>query len=171
MSESPDRAPRAAILLSSGFGLGRMPIASGTWGSLGGVAVYVFLAWTLPRVGSAWALGSFLFLAAYLVVNVLVALVGVWAAGATARYLNKSDPGLVVIDEISGQLISYLPLVTLDWKYLLAGFLIFRALDIWKPFPARQVEAWPGGWGIMADDWVVGIYTALLLGAARWVWG
>jgi phosphatidylglycerophosphatase A len=55
----------------------------------------------------------------------------------------------------------------LNWKYLLLGFLLFRAFDIWKPFPARQAESLPGGWGIMADDWVAGIYAALGLWIAR----
>ncbi len=57
--------------------------------------------------------------------------------------------------------------LALVWKYLLAGFILFRLFDIWKPFPARQAEALPGGWGIMADDWVAGIYAAICLWLAR----
>jgi phosphatidylglycerophosphatase A len=77
-----------------------------------------------------------------------------------------------VIDEVAGQLIAYLALATprtfgLNWKYLLLGFILFRVFDIWKPFPARQAESFPGGWGIMADDWIAGIYAALVLWAAR----
>ena len=55
----------------------------------------------------------------------------------------------------------------LNWKYLLLGFILFRVFDIWKPFPARQAEALPGGWGIMADDWIAGIYAAIGLWLAR----
>jgi phosphatidylglycerophosphatase A len=78
----------------------------------------------------------------------------------------------VVIDEVAGQLISYLGLATpkafaLNWKYLLLGFILFRVFDIWKPFPARQAESLPGGLGIMADDWIAGIYAALGLWMAR----
>src|ERR1700675_3316642 len=54
----------------------------------------------------------------------------------------------------------------LYWKTYLLGFILFRALDIWKPFPARQLERLPGGWGIMADDWMAGIYAALVLRVA-----
>jgi phosphatidylglycerophosphatase A len=55
----------------------------------------------------------------------------------------------------------------LNWKYLLLGFILFRVFDIWKPFPARQAEWLPGGWGIMADDWIAGIYAAIGLWIAR----
>ena len=81
----------------------------------------------------------------------------------------KKDPQFVVIDEVSGQMLTYLPLplAPLNWKYLLLGFILFRVFDIWKPFPARQAESLPGGWGIMADDWIAGIYAALGLWIAR----
>jgi phosphatidylglycerophosphatase A len=55
------------------------------------------------------------------------------------------------------------------WKYLLAGFILFRVFDIWKPWPVRQAEKLPGGWGIMADDWVAGVYAALGLSLLRWL--
>jgi phosphatidylglycerophosphatase A len=58
------------------------------------------------------------------------------------------------------------PVVPLYWKTSLLGFILFRAFDIWKPFPARQLEHLPGGWGIMADDWMAGIYAALVLHVA-----
>ena len=82
------------------------------------------------------------------------------------------DPQIVVVDEVAGQLISYLGLATprtfaLDWKYLLLGFILFRVFDIWKPFPARQAESLHGGLGIMADDWIAGMYAALGLWIVR----
>jgi phosphatidylglycerophosphatase A len=103
---------------------------------------------------------------------IAVSIIGVWAAGRTALYLQKHDPQIVVIDEVAGQLISYLGLATprtfaVNWKYLLLGFILFRVFDIWKPFPARQAESLPGGLGIMADDWIAGIYAALGLWIAR----
>jgi phosphatidylglycerophosphatase A len=93
---------------------------------------------------------------------------GVWAADRCAAYWGAKDPQTVVIDEVSGQhLACALGLAALNWKYLLLGFILFRVFDIWKPFPARQAESLPGGWGIMADDWIAGIYAAIGLWLAR----
>jgi phosphatidylglycerophosphatase A len=95
--------------------------------------------------------------------------VGVWAATLTARYLGHKDPSAVVIDEVSGQLITYFgalgALVALNWKSLVLGFILFRGFDILKPFPARRAEWLPGGWGVMADDWFAGGYAAIALWA------
>ena len=88
----------------------------------------------------------------------------------TAKYRGMKDPQFVVIDEVSGQMIAYFGLACTafaNWKYLLLGFILFRVFDIWKPFPARQAESLPGGLGIMADDWIAGIYAALGLWIAR----
>ncbi len=98
-----------------------------------------------------------------IVVSIIGSLGG--GVGPLAICGNK-DPQIVVIDEVAGQLISYFGLATpktfaLNWKYLLLGFILFRVFDIWKPFPARQAESLPGGLGIMADDWIAGIYAAL----------
>ena len=120
-----------------------------------------------------------------------VGALGVWAASRAASYWSQKDPQRVVIDEVSGQHLALflgcvLPLwwkpqppwinaelgfvtsqTALNWKYLLLGFILFRVFDIWKPFPARQAESLPGGWGIMTDDWVAGTYAALGLWLAR----
>src|SRR3990172_4920212 len=98
--------PRAALLVASALGLGNLPIAPGTWGSLGGVSLYLALEWGIPRLGhwatgEPWSHGSLPFVLVYLLVNLVVALAGVWAAGVIARHLHRSDPGVVVIDEIS----------------------------------------------------------------------
>src|SRR6201987_2193416 len=98
----------------------------------------------------------------------VIAALGGWKATTAAGFRNVSDPQRVVIDEVSGQHMAYLlALAPLNWKYLLLGFILFRVFDIWKPFPARQAESLPGGWGIMADDWVAGIYAAIGLWLAR----
>jgi phosphatidylglycerophosphatase A len=60
----------------------------------------------------------------------------------------------------------FFALSLVNWKYLLLGFVLFRIFDIWKPFPVRQLESLPSGWGIMADDWMAGIYAAILLRVA-----
>jgi phosphatidylglycerophosphatase A len=120
----------------------------------------------------------------------LLSFIGVWSAGKAATFAGLKDPQFVVIDEVSGQHITLiLPLIPialphlaarmdfsdyaifaalslLNWKYLLAGFLLFRLFDIWKPFPVRNLEKLPGGWGIMADDWLAGVYAAILLKVA-----
>jgi phosphatidylglycerophosphatase A len=117
----------------------------------------------------------------------LVSALGVWSATRVAAYTGTEDPQYVVIDEVSGQQLALvLPLIPVamphfasrpdlsiyglffalslvNWKYLLLGFILFRVFDIWKPFPIRRLEKLPGGWGIMADDWMAGIYAAILL--------
>jgi phosphatidylglycerophosphatase A len=175
------RKPRGSIAIATAFGLGYLPKAPGTFGSLAGVVLgwgamaLSRLQYDTPRGGvpfnspaSWWS--NFAWNECAIVV--IVSVVGVWAAGRTATYLQIHDPQIVVIDEVAGQLISYLGLATpktfvLNWKYLLLGFILFRVFDIWKPFPARQAESLPGGLGIMADDWIAGIYAAVGLWIAR----
>ena len=127
--------------------------------------------------------------------TVTIAAVGVWAASRVATFARKHDPQFVVIDEVSGQQLTLLlggfgsrhgahiiqglvwanhPLAVFgsiepNWKYFLAGFILFRVFDIWKPFPVRQAESLPGGLGIMADDWVAALYAAAGLWIARWL--
>ena len=121
---------------------------------------------------------------------IFLALAGVWASHRAADYSGIKDPQFVVIDEVAGQhLTLVLPLIPIampnlqthmdfsvyaifsalslvNWKYLLAGFLLFRLFDIWKPYPIKSLEKLPGGWGIMADDWLAGVYAAIQLRAA-----
>ena len=97
----------------------------------------------------------------------VVTLPAIWAAGETARQAGMKDPQFVVVDEVVGQWLALAGARALNWKSWLAAFLLFRLFDIWKPFPARQAESLPGGWGIMADDWVAGIYAGIGLWLAR----
>jgi phosphatidylglycerophosphatase A len=126
-----------------------------------------------------------------LVALVIVGLVGVWSSARAASYASLNDPQYVVIDEVSGMHLTlilaivplglpthllpaddasvfalYSALSLLNWKYLLLGFMLFRVFDIWKPWPIRRLEKLPGGWGIMADDWMAGVYAAILLRVA-----
>ena len=179
-TDANQQKPRLALAIATGFGLGYLPKAPGTWGSLLGV----FLAWgalvvssarpEIPPaagpVASAISWSDFLLIECALVI--IVSLLGLWASGRVASHLGRRDPSIVVVDEVAGQLIAYLALAipaafALNWKYLLAGFILFRVFDIWKPFPARLAESFPGGVGIMADDWIAGLYAALALGLAR----
>jgi phosphatidylglycerophosphatase A len=177
------KKPSTALAIATALGLGYLPKAPGTFGSLAGVALgwaamVLSRAQFAPRIATT---GEFSNPAAPLWINfainefamiVIVSFVGVWAADRTAKYLQREDPQIVVIDEVAGQLIAYMGLATtrtfaVNWKYLLLGFILFRVFDIWKPFPARQAESLHGGLGIMADDWIAGIYAALVLWIAR----
>jgi phosphatidylglycerophosphatase A len=171
------KKPRFSLFIATACGLGYLPKAPGTWGSLGGVLLAILMTWIasmrglraieIDMPGNFWTIGLVPGYGIYLV-TVLVAAVGLWAAGRAARYTGQKDPQFIVIDEVSGQLITYfMPFAVLNWKSWLLGFILFRVFDIWKPFPARQAESLPGGWGIMADDWIAGIYAALGLWLAR----
>ena len=162
-----------AFAVATVLGLGYLPKAPGTFGSLGGVLLvgFAMLAGRAVTGPNATWLG---FALADLLLALLISCAGVWAATQVAVYLHSKDPQIVVVDEVAGQLISYLGLATprtfaVNWKYLLAGFILFRVFDIWKPFPARQAESLPGGVGIMADDWAAGAYAAVTLMVARYL--
>ena len=139
-----------AIWIATAGGAGYFPVAPGTAGSVVGVAVVMALA-RLPLERGA---GIAVLAAASLVVFA----VGVWAAGEAETYFGRTDPGQVVIDEVVGQMITLLLIPHATWKWLMGGFLLFRGFDIIKPFPARQAERIPRGWGIMVDDVIAGVY-------------
>ncbi len=167
------RKPRFSLAIATAFGLGNLPKAPGTWGSLAGTALYALGQYYFPIhsfPGTSIGIETRAIWLAWtaLPVTLVLALAGVWAASRAAEFAAKKDPQFVVIDEVSGQHLTYfLSLSLLNWKYLLLGFILFRVFDIWKPFPARQAESLPGGLGIMADDWIAGIYAALGLWIAR----
>lgn len=156
---APPEGPRAggvALTLATLFGLGYWPVAPGTLGSLATLA----LAWLLESRGLSLA------------VPVLAALlipIGVWAAGRVCAQLGDADPSLVVVDEAAGMFLS-LSFLPGGWEMGVAAFLLFRILDIVKPWPANALEALPGGLGVMADDLICGLYTNVLLQiAAAWI--
>lgn len=151
------RAGFPALALATWFGCGYSPVAPGTVGSLGALLP----AFLLARY-AGWQPLHFGALA------LAVTLPAVWAAGRTARACGKEDPGLVVVDEVAGQWMALAGAAALNWKTWLAAFLLFRAFDIWKPAPVRQLEHLPGGWGVLADDLMAGLYAALVLTAAGW---
>ncbi len=139
-------------------GVGLFPVAPGTLGSALGVGLSVALS-QLP-LAPPW-------------LSLMMALValglgtlGVWAAGKAEGFFGSRDPGPVVIDEVVGQMLAFLARPGAAWKWLLAGFLLFRALDVLKPFPARRLERLRGGWGIMMDDVVGGLYSLVVLTVA-----
>ncbi len=206
--ETPRKKPRLALAIATALGVGYIPKAPGTFGSLVGIAVAIL---THPvslivivgllffgAVGLGFDVPMFrghsapvLLLIPSLVALVIVGLIGVWSSSRAATYTGIKDPQYVVIDEVSGMQLTlilaivplslptrllpaddasvfalYSALSLLNWKYLLLGFILFRVFDIWKPWPVRRLEKLPGGWGIMADDWMAGIYAAILLRVA-----
>jgi len=144
----------AVFVASFGY-VGYFPIAPGTAGSLAALALFAFLRW----VGVT---------AVELSAIVAVFAIGVWAAHGTEAALGRKDPGVVVIDEVLGMLIT-LAVLPLSLLGIALGFLLFRVLDVVKPFPAAQVEHLHGGLGIMADDAVAGLYAHLALRACMWL--
>ena len=101
-------------------------------------------------------------LPAAVLASVAVTLLGIPPSTVVARESGQKDPGFVVIDEVAGQMIALIG-VPVVWKYLLAGFILFRGFDIIKPFPLRRLERLPGGTGIMMDDVGAGVYALILL--------
>ena len=163
-----------AALAITTFGVGLIPGAPGTYGSAVAVGIYVFLSWfenhaarsfSGPGIGHEaaaafhWALNSVLFL--------LFCLAGVWASGRSIELLGNEDPKEAVVDEVMGQFVtlSFVPF-TLSWPWLLAGFLLFRLFDIWKPYPIDDLQGLKGGLGICADDLVAGVYAGCCLAIA-----
>jgi phosphatidylglycerophosphatase A len=152
---APSLLGRVAAVVATGFGAGYSPIAPGTAGSLVGLLLF-------------WPLRS---LPAPIQVAVLVAvfLAGVAAGARVARSVGVEDPGIVVVDEVVGMWTSllFLPFTV---GTAAAAFVLFRILDVIKPYPARDLEDLPGGWGIMSDDLMAGVYANLALRAALLVW-
>jgi phosphatidylglycerophosphatase A len=150
-----ERRAGLAIWIATAAGAGYFPIAPGTAGSAVGVVLVVALARLhLERAWSSVVLG---------IASLLLFALGVWAAGEAEKFFGRVDPGQVVIDEVMGQMLTFLLVPHATWKWLLGGFLLFRAFDIVKPFPARQAERIPRGWGIMVDDAVAGLYGIAVL--------
>jgi phosphatidylglycerophosphatase A len=169
------RAPRErslkdnVALAVATCGVGFIPLAPGTWGSALGVCIYLLVraygfrpeeggGVLVPEMNAA-LLTSFL-----LIVVIVISLAGTWAATRTEAILGRKDPGIVVVDEVAGQLITFLfvPWNSPAWV-LVVGFLLFRVFDIWKPYPVRRLESLEAGLGIMADDVLAGAYAATLM--------
>ena len=144
----------AVFVASFGY-IGFFPFAPGTAGSLAALALFAFIRWIgVPAI----ELGAI----------VAVFAIGVWAASGTEVALGRKDPGVVVIDEVLGMLMT-LALLPVSIPGVALGFLLFRALDVIKPYPAAQFENLHGGLGIMADDAVAGFYSHLLLRLCVWL--
>lgn len=135
--------------IATGFGIGYLPLAPGTWGSLAAFFVWYFFMTDIS---------PFLLV----IISLTVFFIGVLTSNAVIQTTAKSDPSEVVIDEFAGQWIALIALPhTLG--YGIAALVLFRILDIFKPPPIKQLERLPGGWGIMLDDAAAGIMTCIIL--------
>jgi len=151
MERVAERRRTLPVWVATVAGAGYFPIAPGTVGS----AVAVVLVAALDAMPLADASRGALL--ALLVV--LVFFLGVWAAGQSEIFFGRTDPGHVVIDEVAGQMVTFLLVPHASWQLLLAGFALFRVFDVTNPFPAGRAERLPGGWGIMIDDVIAGGYA------------
>jgi len=139
---------KLALILSSCFGFGLIPVAQGTFGTLAGIPLAMALAHAGPMA------------AAYLLF--FFVLLSIWTSGRSARALEKDDPAEVVIDETAGLLLTLFLLPATGFNLCL-GFILFRLFDILKPFPIRRLEKVEGGAGIVLDDLLAGTYANLCI--------
>ncbi|MFO7866640.1 MAG: phosphatidylglycerophosphatase A [Candidatus Aminicenantes bacterium] len=136
-------------IIASFFGIGYFPIAPGTVSSFIIILLYKYLiySWSWP---------------VYAAFGLLIFAAGIWTASITEAEASRKDPRFIVIDEILGQWIA-LFLLPPAWPAVLAAFFLFRLFDIIKPFWIRRAETFPGGWGIMLDDILAGMYAGILI--------
>lgn len=141
------------LAIASIGGAGYFPIASGTLAS----ALAIFPYYVLREHALL-----------YIIVTVAVTGIGVWVSSESEKILKEKDSHKIVIDEVAGYLIAaaFLPH---HWFYPIAAFFLFRLFDIWKPNPIRKLQDLPGGWGVMIDDVLAGLYANLILQAMRFI--
>ena len=136
-----------ALAVATCLGVGYVPIAPGTFGSAAGLIVW----WLLPQTALAQAVAIVLMFGA-----------GSWAGSVAERHFRSTEPAPVVIDEVMGMLVTLFA-IPVGWTGALAGFFLFRASDIVKPYPANKLERLRGGVGVMADDFMAAVYANLAL--------
>lgn len=156
---SAQKIPFFSLMIATGFGSGFSPVAPGTAGALLSLLLWVVGYLLLP----------FALLQVILAVMVLLfTVLGIYTSGVMERYWGE-DPSRVVVDEMVGVWIPLLVVPDGGWWYVLAAFVLFRLFDIVKPLGVRRMERFGGGVGIMMDDILAGVYSAVLLGAARFL--
>lgn len=138
---------KVAFLIATWFGLGFSPIAPGTVGTLAALPLY----YALRDFGPS----------AILAAALVLTLAGVWAAGIVAEHTGTDDPQIVVVDEVAGVLVA-LAFAPTTLAGVALAVVLFRVFDMTKPFPAGAAERLPGGWGIVIDDIVAGVWAAVL---------
>jgi phosphatidylglycerophosphatase A len=148
---------RLSVEISTLGPLGSLPAAPGTWASVVAVLLAPWCILGLSFVGRG-------------IVLILFFVLGSLAADQAEAAMNTKDPSRIVLDEVFGQLTVFMPFAALSWWHLALGFALFRIFDILKPWPIRDVETMlHGGFGIMADDLLAGVYAAIALGLIVWL--
>lgn len=141
-------------LIATGLGVGHFPFGPGTMGALLAIVLWYPIATSLSYslwLGILWAL------------VIVFTFLGAWSSTVAERYWGE-DPSKVVIDEVVGQWIALLAIpASFTWWQVLAAFILFRFFDMVKPLGVRKMEDLKGGWGIMADDILAGIYSAIII--------
>jgi phosphatidylglycerophosphatase A len=140
---------RLGLFIATCGYIGYVPVAPGTFGSAAGLAAFALVRSTGSSLVEAVAI-------------IVLFLVGIWSATEAERHFGGIDPAPVVMDEVVGMLIT-LAALPVNWVGAIVGFLVFRLLDVYKPWPARRFEALPGGLGIMADDGMAAVYGNLVM--------
>jgi phosphatidylglycerophosphatase A len=155
-----------AVFIATGFGSGLIPFGPGTWGSLVGLLIAYGLI-------SAFSLDVVLLQNALLIASLVLAAIGIWSSSRAESIFARKDAGQIVIDEVCGQVISfvfiapYIVRLGSQWRWwMILGFLLFRAFDIFKPYPINRLQSLTGGVGVMMDDILAGIYAAVLMSLA-----
>lgn len=143
---------RTRLFIANGFGSGLAPKAPGTFGTVG--AVIFFLPLSPMAVNHPFL---------YLVMVTGFTMVAVWAAEGAEAHYRRHDVGNIVCDEFVGFLIA-MTMIPTNWRTVLVAFVVFRFLDIVKIPPAKQIDrGWPGGWGVVLDDVVSGVYANVVM--------
>jgi len=134
-------------IISTFFYVGYLPLIPGTFGSIAGLVIYYLVKDSLP---------------VYLITTGILIFLGFITSDSIEKSLEKKDPSCVVIDEVSGMMLSLL-FIPFNLKLVIVGFFLFRLFDTLKPYPAGRFEKLRGGLGIMSDDLIAGLYTNLVL--------
>lgn len=146
---------RPACFLALGFGSGLSPVAPGTFGTLAALPIF----WLMQDLS----------LPLYLLLTLLAFVAGIWLCQQAVDWLGRDDPGAVVWDEIVGYLVTMIAAPS-GWQWMLAGFVLFRLFDIWKPWPVSLAdEKLHDGLGVMVDDVVAGLYALIALQLLAWM--
>ncbi|MSO45639.1 MAG: phosphatidylglycerophosphatase A [Acidobacteria bacterium] len=140
---------RVGLFIATCGYLGYVPIAPGTFGSAAGLAVFYAVRSTGSNVAELAAI-------------IVLFAIGVWSGTVAEHHFGGIDPGPIVLDEVVGMLIT-LAFIPVNLSGAIVGFLLFRVLDVFKPWPSSRFEALPGGLGVMADDGMAAIYGNLLM--------
>lgn len=152
--------PLLPRLIATSLGAGYLPKAPGTWGAILGIILWLPLyLWASPTVC----------VVVTAVATILLTIAGTWASSVSEKYWGK-DPVIACVDETVGQWLSLLPVVCCPWWEILVSLALFRFFDIFKPLGIRRMERLPRGYGMMADDLLAGLYSAIILFIINYLW-